>query len=614
MTPRERILARLRAGEAEGLPLIVGGGINGIGVLRDLAHQGVPALLVEAGDFAGGASAAPSRLIHGGLRYLETGEFALVRESVEERNRMLINAPHQVAPLPVWVPALSHFGGAAAAGLRFLRLRRDPGPKGALVIRLGLAVFDRFGEYRRTMPRHRAAPLRDLRARLGLSPRVKAVLEYHDARLRSPERLALELIGDAEAETPGAMAANWLALEGIGDGAAILRDRIGGESFAVRPSMVFNCAGAWADRANAMLGMETRLIGGNRGSHLVMERPDLAGALGEAMLYFETHDHRACLVYALDGRMILLGTTDLRDADPDGARCSEEEIDYLFRVLAEILPDAAPARDQIRYVFSGVRPLPRADGGADGGAAGGSTGAVSRDHAFVQAPPGEGRPFPVLTLVGGKWTTYRACAAQMVDRAAPLLGLGPRASTGDLPIGGGAGFPRDAAGRAEMVARIAAAGAIPDDAAARLLRRHGAFALEIASELDAAGRIPFAPAPDYLVGELRRILRRERVARLEDFALRRVLMAFEGALTPACVAGLADLAAEELGWDPARRAEEVARLARILAERGRVPGFDGAAREEDREEGDGPPPARAGREGVAAGGGEGRLDGRIGVE
>ncbi|WP_108258725.1 FAD-dependent oxidoreductase [Mangrovicoccus ximenensis] len=187
MDSRDRIIARLREGAFDGAVLIAGGGINGAGLYRDLAAQGIPALLVDKGDFASGTSSAPSRLIHGGLRYLETGEFALVRESVEERNRMLLNAPHLVRPIPVWVPALSRFGGLFSAGLRFLRLKRSPGDKGSAVVRLGLSLFDRFGETDRTMPRHRAVPPGEARA-IPFSAAVRAVLEYWDARVTSPER------------------------------------------------------------------------------------------------------------------------------------------------------------------------------------------------------------------------------------------------------------------------------------------------------------------------------------------------------------------------------------------------------------------------------------------
>lgn len=574
MQTREELLNRLRNGEGDGKPLIIGGGINGIGVLRDLAEQDVPAILVEAGDFACGASAAPSRLIHGGLRYLETGEFALVRESVEERNRLLLNAPHQVTPLPVWVPALSYFGGATTAGLRFLKLRRDPGSKGALIIRLGLWVFDRFGNFRRSMPRHRVIALAKARARLPLSSRVRAVLEYYDARLHSPERLALEIVADAEARNAGAMAINWLALEDMKDGAVILSDRIDGETFAIRPSVVVNCAGAWGDRVNAGLGIKTDLIGGNRGSHLVMERPDLARSLGDSMLYFETHDFRACLIYALDDRMILLGTTDLRDADPDGAACSEDEIDYLFRVMEEILPDSAPAREQIRFAFSGVRPLPRTDGGA--------TGAVSRDHTFIDHAPAPGRPFPMLTLVGGKWTTYRACAEQLTDRILARLGARRQASTCDLPIGGGAGFPREAAGHTQLLSDVESRGGISRVDAERLVRRYGTRATAIADSLDEAGRTPVPTLRTYLTGELTWILRHERVERLEDLVLRRTLMVFEGIVTPDTLEVLAELTAGELGWEAERQRQEVERVVNLLAERGRVPGFAKAAQNGQR--------------------------------
>lgn len=574
MRSRDDLLRQVRAGAAEGGVLIVGGGINGVGVLRDLARQGVPALLVERGDFACGTSAAPSRLIHGGLRYLETGEFALVRESVGERNLLLLNAPHQVRPLPVWIPAFSWTGGAFAAGLRLLRLKREPGPKGAAVVRLGLAVFDRFGAFHRTMPRHRAIPMAEARARFPrLSPRVKAVLEYHDARISSPERLTLELVGDAERDCPRAMAIPYLAVEGREGDAVRLRDMVSGEALALRPRLVVNCAGPWVDQVDGALGKAERLIGGTKGSHLVLDRPDLAAALGEAMLYFETHDHRACLVYRLDGGKVMLGATDLRTEDPDDARCSEAEIDYLFGVLEEVLPGAAPRRADIVFTVAGVRPLPRSVEGA--------TGAISRDHSLKRFAPTPERPFPILTLVGGKWTTYRACAAQIADAALAEIGAVRRADTRMLPIGGGAGFPRDARGRDRLAARLAAEAGLSPDKAALLLGRYGMTAFAVAAS--AGGRLtPLDGAASHSVEEIRWILDNERATRLDDLVLRRTLICFDGLANGTSVRALAGIMAAALGWSPGRREEEVARTLALLARRHHVatdaPGAGGHAR------------------------------------
>ncbi|TPE46963.1 glycerol-3-phosphate dehydrogenase/oxidase [Amaricoccus solimangrovi] len=562
MRPREDLLGKVRAGAAEGAVLIVGGGINGVGVFRDLARQGVPSLLVERGDFASGTSAAPSRLIHGGLRYLETGEFALVRESVEERNLLLLNAPHQVRPLPVWIPTFSWTGGALAAGLRFLRLRRSPGPKGAAVVRLGLGVFDRFGEFRRTMPRHRAIPIAEARARFPrLAPKVRAVLEYYDARISSPERLTLELVGDAERDCPEAMAIPYLAVEG-GEGAGVrLRDTISGETLTVRPRLVVNCAGAWVDPVGETLGVPERLTGGTKGSHLVLDRPDLAAALGEAMLYFETHDHRACLVYRLDGGKVMLGTTDLRTEEPDGARCSEEEIDYLFAVLEEVLPGSAPRREEIVFAVAGVRPLPRSAGGA--------TGAISRDHSLRRFDPAPGRPFPILTLVGGKWTTYRACAAQIADAVLAEIGASRREDTRALPIGGGADFPRETGAFDRLARDIAAQSGLSPARAALLLRRYGTTARAVAAA--SGGRFtPLEGAAGYSVEEIRWILAEERAARLDDLVLRRTLIGFDGLASAVSVRALARIMAESLGWSAERREAEVARTLTLLARRHHV--------------------------------------------
>ncbi|WP_108261087.1 FAD-dependent oxidoreductase [Mangrovicoccus ximenensis] len=244
----------------------------------------------------------------------------------------------------------------------------------------------------------------------------------------------------------------YLAVTGLSGGRVVLSDRITGERFSVAPRLLANCAGPWIDRLDAELGVPEPLSEGTKGSHLVMERPDLAAQLGGAMLYFETHDHRACLIYALDGRMVLLGTTDLRCTEIDGAQCSEEEIDYLFGVLEDVLPGAAPERSQIRFAYAGVRPLPRSDAGV--------TGAISRDHSFRDIPATEARPFPMIVLVGGKWTTYRACAEQLADRILGLLGEPRRKSTLRLKVGGGADFPAGAAGQAALAAEVAVAGPV----------------------------------------------------------------------------------------------------------------------------------------------------------
>lgn len=559
MRSRDAVMRQLEAGDVPEV-LIVGGGINGVGVYRDLAAQGVAALLVDRGDFSSGTSAAPSRLIHGGLRYLETGEFALVRESVEERNLLLLNAPHVVRPIRCWIPLQSWFGGALATVLRFLRLTRTPGPKGAVPIRVGLAFYDLFGNAHRTMPRSRFHSRAAARARIpGLAAATRAVAEYFDARISHPERLVAELVADAEADCPASLAVPYCAAAGLDeDGAVVLSDRIGGGRIRVRPTIVVNAAGAWLDGVHGALGLTERLVGGTKGSHLIVRRPDLAAELGDVMLYFETADHRACLIYRFDADHVLLGTTDLRTDDADDMTCSPAEIDYLFAVLAAVMPGAPLRRDEIVFRYAGVRPLPRT---ADG-----VTGAISRDHALRRFDPAPGRPFTLISLVGGKWTTYRACAAEIADAVLARLGRPRRLSTKTLPIGGGRGFPKDEAGRAAFVADLSGRTGLSPARCALLADRYGAGAAAIAAAEAADGRL-LSSMPAYSVAEIVAIAATERVSRLEDVVLRRTLMAFEGAVNRAGLEELADLVAPVLGWSAERRAAETDECARLLRER-----------------------------------------------
>ena len=306
--------------------LIVGGGINCAGLFRELALEGVEALLIDKGDFASGASSASTRVIHGGLRYLESGEFRLVRESLRERNRLLRNAPHYVRPLATTIPisvgptaccrllpASSASGAGARPGSRTGQDRpvlvRPPGGR------------------EETLPRHQfQSRARSLAARPQLHPEIVCTAIYHDAWISHPERLCLELVLDAIRECPGSQALGYVRLEFAQGERAVLRDEIDGQSLEVTPQVVVNATGAWIDLTNRALGRPTQFIGGTKGSHLILDHRELLAATKGQMLYFTNADGRICVFYPFFGK-VLAGTTDIPISDPEKARCEEEEVD-----------------------------------------------------------------------------------------------------------------------------------------------------------------------------------------------------------------------------------------------------------------------------------------------
>ncbi|HSV00665.1 MAG TPA: FAD-dependent oxidoreductase, partial [Roseiarcus sp.] len=206
--------------------LIVGGGINGAGVFRDLALQGVDCLLIDKGDWCAGTSAAPSRLIHGGLKYLETGEFRLVAESIHERNLLLKNAPHYVHALASAVPIRSYFGGVLPAIQRVFGRGANLADRGLLVVELGMILYDLFGARSRMTPSHRIRIGRGVKRTFPrIDPSVIAIAIYYDACVSQAERLGFELVHDALQAHPGARAINYLAAGGFDGGAVRLIDQ-----------------------------------------------------------------------------------------------------------------------------------------------------------------------------------------------------------------------------------------------------------------------------------------------------------------------------------------------------------------------------------------------------
>lgn len=517
--------------------VILGGGINGAGLFRDLSLQGVDCLLVDAGDFCSGASAGPSRLIHGGIKYLESGEFRLVRQSTLERNLLLKNAAHYVKPIETVLPIRSWFGGILPSIIRFFGGKAKLNDRGTFITKLGLEMFDFYGRNHRVMPRHNIA-LRAATARAfpDIAPDIAATATYYDARITHAERLGLELLLDGMNENPGSLALNHVALESAEGGSLVLRDALTGEAFHVTADAVVNAGGAWIDRVNAGLGLATRYIGGNKGSHLILDNPRLHDALAGKMIYFGVSDGRIGLLYPFMGR-VLVGSTDIPNENPDTAVCEDAERDYMLSTLREVFPGIPVGPEQIVYTYCGVRPLPRSQGL--------DPGAVSRDHS-IATDTLPGTAVPVYSLIGGKWTTFRGFAEEAADKVLAALGRTRRASTALRPIGGGKDFPRNEAERRNAIAEVLRAGA-PENRAQVLLDRYGMRAVAVARLCATMADRPMRTLPDYTAGEIAFICRYECVGRLADILFRRTDIALSGRLTAPVAREVAELAGEALG-------------------------------------------------------------------
>ncbi|WP_231567636.1 glycerol-3-phosphate dehydrogenase/oxidase [Sinomonas humi] len=552
--PARSLVSALRA-RPRSQVLIIGGGINGVGTFRDLALQGVDVALVERGDYCQGASGASSHMIHGGIRYLENGEFRLVHESVVERNRLLRIAPHYVRPLQTTIPIFTTFSGLLNAPLRFLTHHSGkPRARGALLIKLGLALYDAFSREGGRVPRHQFVGRRRALTELPrLRPDVKYAATYFDASVHNPERLTLDVLRDGLEANPEARAANYVSAVGMHDGAVQLRDELTGEVFDFAADVVVNATGAWTDRTNSALGAETFYMGGTKGSHIVLDAPDLLAATGGREIFFEHSDGRIVLIYPIGDR-VLVGTTDIDAGEDLTPVCTEEEVEYFFELIHHVFPSVTVEPSQIVYTFSGVRPLPRHDT---------APGFVSRDYRIERSDGADGAPVR-LSLVGGKWTTFRALSEHLADSVLRELRVARRQSTAELPIGGGAGFPEGTAARREWIASH-----LPGLATTRaevLLERYGTRAIEVAAFLAEGSDRLLESTQELSVRELAYMAQHEHVGHVVDVLIRRTSLAFRGLVTQKVIREVAEGLAPHLGWDSERVRQEVQHAEHTLAD------------------------------------------------
>ena len=508
--------------------VIVGAGVNGCGVARDAAMRGLRVLLLDKGDIAAGTTAASTRLIHGGLRYLEHGEVGLVRESLHERETLLRKvAPHLVRPLPMLVPIY--------AGQR----------RGRLTIRAGMLAYDLLSSSK-SLPRHRMLNGTEaLRHAPGLEPEgLRGAALFYDAQVEYAERLAVENALDARAR--GATVLTYARVERLlveGDVArgVVFQDLLGGATLEARANVVLNAAGPWVDEVlEGASAKEEKLIGGTKGSHIVVRAFEGAP---RAAVYAEAHgDGRPFFVIPWDDKF-LIGTTDERYVgDLDCVEANEREVEYLLRETNRVLPSARLTRDDVLYTYSGVRPLPRINEGVEGG--------ITRRH-FIKPSRVRG----LFSIVGGKLTTYRALAEGAVDLIHRALGkTPPPCQTADVPLPGAAveefeAFRRDFAARSTL----------PSKSTARLLKVYGVRALEVLrlAQTDAELSQVISEETGTIGAEVVYAFQEELAQTLADCLLRRTMVGLNAQVGLDALERAAHLARKFLGWDDGRASGEV---------------------------------------------------------
>lgn len=508
--------------------VVIGAGINGLGIARDAAQRGLKVIVLEKDDICSGVSAWSGRLAHGGLRYLEHRDFALVRESLRERERIIQLAPHLVKPLRLLMPLYAH--------------NRRP----AWLIRIGMILYDLLSFDKRTGGHEMLNSEATRRRFPGIAPQgLGGAAVFTEGQVEYAERLCVELAVAAAAD--GARIRTKAQVEEpLIEGGRVVgvryRDIPSDAMHEVRAPLVLNVAGPWIDRIfKRGAPPQARLNGGTKGSHLIVD--PFPGAPKDVVYYESKTDGRLVLVIPWAGRY-MIGTTDLRfDDDPDEARCSMAEMSYLLGEVNQLIPEAKLSPGDVLYTFSGVRPLPYAPGVVEA--------KIPRSHVLHDHAPS----LPgLVTVVGGKLTTYRQLAEDAVDDAFRRLGRPvPPCVTAKLP------FPGAVFDAGEIRRQLAGLNLSPKSID-RLAALYGGRALDVAAEAKtdpALLQVVHAPS-GAIAAELVFAMRREFAETLADLLARRLLLAFEPGHALDEAGAMAEIIAARFCWDTARQAEEIA--------------------------------------------------------
>jgi len=509
---------------------VIGAGVNGAGIARDAALRGLSVVVLDQGDMCSGTSWISSRLIHGGLRYLEYGEIPLVYESLHERRYLRQIAAHLVRPLRICIPI---YEGAK---------------RGPLLIRIGMLAYDLLS-WRKNLRHHKMLSRDEVIAREPGLRRdgLRAAACYYDGQVAYAERLVLENLlaaRSAAAEVLTHCRVTAIELDHRRVARLEYEDTLTGQQATIRPRTIVNAAGPWVDDVLATTKRaKRRFIGGTKGSHIVVSQ--FTGAPREAFYVEAAADGRPFFILPWND-MFLIGTTDIRyDGDLANVRASREEIDYLLDETNRVFPDARLAIDDVHYAYAGVRPLPNREKGPES--------AITRKHIIKSHRLiADG----LFSIIGGKLTTYRNLAEQTVDKVGKALGRKlPECRTHDTILPGAWGLDEAREGLDSLQV-------LSNAGVDRLLRVYGGRASGIAAI--ARERPDLAECLDdqamLLRAEIAFVIADELPRTLIDIVYRRMMIGLDADQGRPQYDAIADVAAREFGWNSDRTNSELRAL------------------------------------------------------
>jgi len=496
--------------------IIIGGGITGAGVARDAALRGLSTLLLEKRDYASGVSSKTTRLVHGGLRYLANFEIDLVAEALRERAILRRQCPYLITPMPILIPIY----------------RGDP--HGRAAISVGIHLYELLSR-EKDIPHYFTA---GTDRTLSMEPRLnreglKGSALFYDHQIILPERLVIENI--IAAREAGATVLNHRAAEKIEETSEVVvvtaRDALSGTAQAFRARVLVNAAGPWVDLVRKTGGIDrTKIIHPTKGIHLILPK------LSDQALFITSRDGRMFFIIPLD-RWSLIGTTDTKyDGDLDDVHADSDDVNYLLAESRRVLPGLGLAKESILYTYAGIRPL---------AFAGEHESKISRKHRVIT----EGKSGRIITVAGGKYTTYRNMAEDVVDAACRKLGKKRRCETDAKPLAGS--LPVDLGEYLkEAVPQMAERFKIAPETVRHLVHFYGSRAETVLQLVKEDPRLAETISPESgdIYAQVVHGIREEGARSISDVLLRRMHLGITSSRGEQQLERIAGIAGRELGW------------------------------------------------------------------